>query len=88
VHHKGVLPQAILVCPGLAGERDEAAFAAVRREERASSRARAGRPVSIQSEAKDHAMNGMRSVVIVTKGRIMSRSSCSRMWQWYMYRPL
>jgi hypothetical protein len=34
------------------------------------------------------AMNGMSSGAIVTKGRIMSRSSCSRMWQWYMYRPL
>ena len=34
------------------------------------------------------AMNGMSSGAIVTNGRIMSRSSCSRMWQWYMYRPL
>jgi hypothetical protein len=34
------------------------------------------------------AMNGMSSFGIVTNGRIMSRSSCSRMWQWYMYRPL
>ncbi len=33
-------------------------------------------------------MNGMSSGAIVTNGRIMSRSSCSRMWQWYMYRPL
>jgi hypothetical protein len=30
------------------------------------------------------AMNGMSSAGMVTKGRIMSRSSCSRMWQWYM----
>src|SRR5215813_5348094 len=29
-------------------------------------------------------MNGMSSAGMVTKGRIMSRSSCSRMWQWYM----
>jgi hypothetical protein len=34
------------------------------------------------------AMKCMSSAGIVTKGRIMSRSSCSRMWQWYMYRPL
>src|SRR6476620_8647391 len=34
------------------------------------------------------AMNGISSGAIVTNGRIMSRSSCSRMWQWYMYRPL
>ena len=32
-------------------------------------------------------MNGMSSGGMTTKGRIMSRSSCSRMWQWYMYRP-
>ena len=32
-------------------------------------------------------MNGMSSPGIVTNGRIMSRSSCSRMWQWYMNRP-
>ena len=32
----------------------------------------------------DHGMNRMSSGGIVTKGRIMSRSSCSRMWQWYM----
>ena len=31
-----------------------------------------------------HAMKGMSSAGMVTKGRIMSRSSCSRMWQWYM----
>jgi hypothetical protein len=34
------------------------------------------------------AMNGMSSGAIVTKGGIMSRSSCLRMWQRYMYRPL
>src|SRR6266540_5843484 len=33
-------------------------------------------------------MKGMSSAGMVTKGRIMSRSSCSRMWQWYMYLPL
>jgi hypothetical protein len=32
-------------------------------------------------------MNGMSSLGIVTKGRIMSRSSCSRMWQRYVKRP-
>jgi hypothetical protein len=36
------------------------------------------RPVARQ------AMKGMSSAGMVTKGRIMSRSSCSRMWQWYM----
>jgi hypothetical protein len=30
------------------------------------------------------AMKGMSSGGIVMNGRIMSRSSCSRMWQWYM----
>ena len=29
-------------------------------------------------------MKGISSAGIVTNGRIMSRSSCSRMWQWYM----
>jgi hypothetical protein len=29
-------------------------------------------------------MNGMSSAGMMTIGRIMSRSSCSRMWQWYM----
>jgi hypothetical protein len=32
-------------------------------------------------------MNAMSSAGMVTNGRIMSRSSCSSMWQWYMYRP-
>ncbi len=32
-------------------------------------------------------MNGISSGGITTKGRIMSWSSCSRMWQWYIYRP-
>src|SRR6266550_693869 len=32
-------------------------------------------------------MNGISSGGITTNGRIMSRSSCSRMWQWYMNRP-
>ena len=45
-----------------------------------------GRRLRVPTAAQ--AMNGMSSVGIVTKGRIMSRSSCSRMWQWYMYRPL
>ena len=29
-------------------------------------------------------MNGRSSAGMMTMGRIMSRSSCSRMWQWYM----
>ena len=29
-------------------------------------------------------MNGISSAGMTTKGRIMSWSSCSRMWQWYM----
>ena len=29
-------------------------------------------------------MNGMSCAGMMTMGRIMSRSSCSRMWQWYM----
>ena len=29
-------------------------------------------------------MNGKSSAGMMTMGRIMSRSSCSRMWQWYM----
>src|SRR6476646_8849800 len=33
-------------------------------------------------------MNGSSSIGMITIGRIMSRSSCSRMWQWYMWRPL
>ena len=37
-----------------------------------------------KQEAACQAMNGMSSSGMVTKGRIMSRSSCSRMWQWYM----
>ena len=32
-------------------------------------------------------MNGISSAGIDTNGRIMSRSSCSRMWQWYMKPP-
>jgi hypothetical protein len=36
------------------------------------------------SGTEGHAMKGISSGGIVTKGRIMSRSSCSRMWQWYM----
>jgi hypothetical protein len=41
-------------------------------------------PVTTRSSADRQAMKGMSSMGIVTKGRIMSRSSCSRMWQWYM----
>ena len=29
-------------------------------------------------------MKGMSCAGMMTMGRIMSRSSCSRMWQWYM----
>ena len=29
-------------------------------------------------------MNGRSCAGMMTMGRIMSRSSCSRMWQWYM----
>ena len=34
--------------------------------------------------AARQAMNGISSAGMITIGRIMSRSSCSRMWQWYM----
>jgi uncharacterized membrane protein YjdF len=40
--------------------------------------------VAPTTKRHSQAMNGMSSGAIVTKGRIMSRSSCSRMWQWYM----
>src|SRR5262249_38052316 len=34
------------------------------------------------TEAAHQSMNAISAAGMVTKGRIMSRSSCSRMWQW------
>jgi hypothetical protein len=38
----------------------------------------------IQRRPACMSMNGISSAGITTNGRIMSWSSCSRMWQWYM----
>ena len=67
----------------VAGHSDEVAQAPVtcRRHRVADGQAR---DEIDKQEAAGQSMNGMSSAGMVTNGRIMSRSSCSRMWQWYM----
>ena len=74
--------------PPLAGAAHHRAVAAAEPADAGSGPGQGLCPCRGRGLGAGQAMKGMSWAGVVTKGRIMSRSSCSRMWQWYMYRPL